>query len=286
MANPALKKMINQGDFVLAPGIFDMVSARLAEDIGFDAVYVTGYGTVASYLGLPDAGLATYTDMLNQISRMVELVSVPLVADADTGYGGLLNVRHTVQGYEKAGVTGIQFEDQEFPKKCGHTPDKRVISTEDMVQKIKVSVDARKSEDFLIIARTDSRQGLGLQEAIDRAGAYGEAGADLLFVEAPQTIEEMETVCKALDKPVVANMADGGKTPILPADKLKEIGFAMSIWPATAYLSSALAIRTGFECLKEKGTSQCPDVKMYDFPEYCKMIGFEEVWDFEKKYAI
>ena len=286
MAHPALKKMIANKEFVLAPGIFDMVSARLAEEIGFNAIYVTGYGTVASYLGLPDAGLATYTDMINQISRMAELVSVPLIADADTGYGGLLNVAHTVRGYEAAGVTAIQFEDQEFPKKCGHTPGKRVTPTEDMVKKIEVALDARKSEDFLIIARTDSRAELGLEEAIDRANAYGEAGADLVFVEAPRTVEEMEIVCKSIDKPLVANMADGGDTPILPADRLEEIGFALSIWPATAYLSSALAIRTGFECLKAKGTSQCADVKMYDFPEYCKMIGFQEVWDFEKKYAL
>ena len=286
MAHPALKKMIEKGEFVLAPGIFDMVSARLAEEIGFDAIYVTGYGTVASYLGLPDAGLATYTDMVTQIGRMADMVSVPLIADADTGYGGLLNVQHTVRGYEAAGVTAIQFEDQEFPKKCGHTPGKRVTPAADMVQKVQVAVDSRKSEDFLVIARTDSRQGLGLQEAIDRANAYGEAGADLVFVEAPQTEEEMETCCKSIDKPLVANMADGGKTPILSADRLKEIGFALSIWPATAYLASAMAIRTGFECLKEKGTSQCPDVKLYDFPEYCRMIGFEEVWDFEKKYAL
>ncbi|MCZ6604650.1 MAG: isocitrate lyase/PEP mutase family protein [Alphaproteobacteria bacterium] len=286
MADPALKQMIAKGEFVLAPGIFDMVSARLAEQIGFDAIYVTGYGTVASYLGLPDAGLATYTDMIHQIGRMADLVTVPLIADADTGYGGLLNVQHTVRGYEAAGVTAIQFEDQEFPKKCGHTPGKRVIATQDMVQKIKVAVDSRASEDFLVIARTDSREALGLQEAIDRAAAYGEAGADLLFVEAPQTEDEMKTICAALDKPLVANMADGGKTPIFPADRLAEFGFAMSIWPATAYLSSAMAIRTGFECLKSKGTSQCADVKLYDFPEYCKMIGFEEVWEFEKKYAL
>ena len=192
MASPALRQEIEKGGFITAPGVFELISALIADRMGFKALYVTGYGTVASALGLPDAGLASYSQMIDRIGRIVEMTKTPIIADADTGYGGLLNVRHTVRGYEKAGVTAIQIEDQEFPKKCGHTPDRRVIPIADMVRKIRVASDSRSSSDFLIVARTDARTGHGLDEAIRRGVAYAEAGADIIFIESPETEKELE----------------------------------------------------------------------------------------------
>jgi len=216
MADPRLKQKLDAGEFIVAPGVFDMISAMLAERVGFDAVYASGFWLTASHLGIPDAGLATYTDMLSRIAKVVEKSSAPVIADADTGFGGLLNVQHTVRGYERAGVSAIQIEDQEFPKKCGHTPYRRVIPLEDMVAKVRVAVDSRTDPNFLVIARTDARTGLGFEEAVRRGAAYAEAGADLVFVESLQSEEEMRRACSLIRAPMMANMSDGGKTPIRP----------------------------------------------------------------------
>jgi len=213
MADPRLKQKLDAGEFIVAPGVFDMISAMLAERVGFDAVYASGFWLTASHLGIPDAGLATYTDMLSRIAKVVEKSSAPVIADADTGFGGLLNVQHTVRGYERAGVSAIQIEDQEFPKKCGHTPYRRVIPLEDMVAKVRVAVDSRSDPNFLVIARTDARTGLGFDEAVRRGAAYAEAGADLVFVESLQSEEEMRRACSLIRAPMMANMSDGGKTP-------------------------------------------------------------------------
>lgn len=275
---------IRNKELVVAPGIYDMISAHLADQMGFDALYVTGYGTVASHLGLPDAGLATYTDMIERIARFCDLTNTPVIADADTGYGGLLNVAHTVKGYEKAGVAAIQIEDQEFPKKCGHTPNRRVISKADMVRKIKVACDARQDEDFLIIARTDARTSLGINEAIDRAAAYGEAGADVLFVESPESVDEMAHICSALRKPLLANMVTGGRTPVLPAKELKALGYTIVIHPAAGFLSCAAGLHKAYSDLKENGTVTGA-TPMYEFSEFSKLMGFPAVWEFEKRYG-
>ena len=217
---------------IAAPGVYDMVSLRMAAAMGFDALYMTGYGTVASHLGLPDAGLASYADMVGRVEAMARMSETPLIADGDTGYGGLLNVRHAVRGYERAGAAAIQLEDQEFPKKCGHTPGRRVVSADDMVRKIAVAAEARTSPDFLIIARTDARGSLGLAEAIRRARAYAEAGADMLFVELPESEAEMAEIGRELgDMPLVANMVEGGRTPMLSNARLAEIGYALAIYP-------------------------------------------------------
>ena len=279
-----LKTAIVSGDIVVAPGIYDMISALVADKMAFPALYVTGYGTVASYLGLPDAGLATYTDMIHRISTFASMTNTPIIADADTGYGGLLNVAHTVKGYEQAGVSAIQLEDQEFPKKCGHTPNRRVIPMEDMVRKIRVACDTRTSEDFLIIARTDARSGLGLDEALRRAEAYSRAGADILFVESPESEEEMIKICKTLDKPILANMVSGGRTPVLPAERLKEMGFSVVIQPTAGFLATAAALTKSYGELKEKGTIT-EKTDLYPFSEFNQLIGFPEVWAFDKRYA-
>ena len=271
---------------VAAPGVYDMVSLRMAAGMGFEALYMTGYGTVASHLGLPDAGLASYSDMVGRVEVMAAATETPLIADGDTGYGGLLNVRHTVQGYERAGAAAIQLEDQEFPKKCGHTPDRRVISADDMVRKIAVAVEARASADFLVIARTDARTSLGLAEAIRRANAYAEAGADMLFVESPESEEEMAEIGRELgDKPLVANMVEGGRTPMLAPPRLAELGYALAIYPVAGLLSAAAALETVFRRIRETGSSQGSTAPVYSFAEMNRLMGFDEVWRFNEDHA-
>lgn len=286
MANPILRQKLDRGEFIVAPGLHDMIAASVANKVGFDIVYGTGYWLTASSLGLPDAGIATYTQMLDRIATLVRTSRGAVIADADTGYGGLLNVHHTVRGYEAAGVTAIQLEDQEFPKKCGHTPGKRCVPTQDMVDKIRVAAAARQDkENFLIIARTDARAALGVDEAMRRLEAYAEAGADILFFEAPQSEEEMRRACAAFDTPMLANMADGGKTPILSAQVLEEIGFALAIYPSLTSLAAAAAMERALTQLKNTGVSQTPEVPLFDFQEFCGLIGFEDVWEFDKRWA-
>jgi 2,3-dimethylmalate lyase len=271
---------------IAAPGVYDMVSLRMAAAMGFDALYMTGYGTVASHLGLPDAGLASYADMVGRVEAMARMAGTPLIADGDTGYGGLLNVRHAVRGYERAGAAAIQLEDQEFPKKCGHTPGRRVVSPDDMVRKIAVAVEARTSADFLIIARTDARGSLGLAEAIRRARAYANAGADMLFVESPESEEEMVAIGRELgDKPLVANMVEGGRTPMLHPERMAEIGYALAIYPVAGLLSAAAALNTVYAHIRDTGSSLGSPAPLYSFAEMNRLMGFEEVWAFDKKHA-
>jgi 2-methylisocitrate lyase-like PEP mutase family enzyme len=284
MADPRLKAKITRGEFIVAPGVFDMMSTLLAERVGFDAVYASGFWLTASYLGIPDAGIATYTDMLARIRLVVEKSSVPVIADADTGFGGLLNVHHTVRGYEAAGVSAIQIEDQEFPKKCGHTPYRRVVPIEEMVAKVRVAVDARSDPDLLVIARTDARTGFGFDEAVKRGQAYAAAGADIVFVESLHSEDEMRRACAAIDKPMMANMSDGGKTPIRPAAELKAFGYSLAIFPAMAALAANAAVEKAMRNLKASGTSSSPDVPLFDFNEFCRMVGFGDVWAFEEKW--
>ena len=271
---------------IAAPGVYDMVSLRMAAAMGFDALYMTGYGTVASHLGLPDAGLASYADMVGRVEAMARMSGTPLIADGDTGYGGLLNVRHTVRGYERAGAAAIQLEDQEFPKKCGHTPGRRVVSAEDMVRKIAVAAEARTSPDFLIIARTDARGSLGLAEAIRRARAYAKAGADMLFVESPETEEEMIAIGRELgDMPLVANMVEGGRTPMLRNARLAEIGYALAIYPVAGLLSAAAALNTVYRQIRDTGSSLGSPAPLYPFAEMNRLMGFEDVWRFDKAHT-
>ena len=286
MADPVLKDKLAAGEFFVIPGAQDMIAAAMIDRVGFPIVYGTGYWLTASSLGLPDAGIASYTQMVDRMATLVRSSKAAVIADGDTGYGGLLNVHHTVRGYEAAGVTAIQLEDQEFPKKCGHTPYKRCVPVEDMVEKIKVACEAREDEDnFLIIARTDARASDGVDAALKRLEAYDRAGADVLFFEAPQSEEEMRRACEAFDKPMLANMADGGKTPILSAQVLADIGYAFAIYPSMTSLVAAAAMERALRMLKDEGLSQSPDIPMFDFMEFCNLIGFTDVWAFEKRWG-
>ncbi|MDQ8728481.1 isocitrate lyase/PEP mutase family protein [Bradyrhizobium sp. LHD-71] len=293
MADPkkaSLRSVIARKELVIAPGVIDMITARLADKMGFHALYMTGYGVTASSLGLPDAGLATYSDMLSRVRTICEGTSTPLIADADTGYGGLINVRHTVRGYEAAGAQGIQIEDQEMPKKCGHTPGRRVIPAEEMVLKVKVAVDSRRSEDTLIIARTDARTTLGLDEALRRGEAYAEAGADIIFVESPESEDELAKIARSISKPVLANMVQFGRTPLLTEKQLRDMGFAVAIYPGIALGAVAEAARRAYLFLKQHGTSKDIDVPMYEprtsGQSLHELMGFPDIWAFEKRWQM
>jgi 2-methylisocitrate lyase-like PEP mutase family enzyme len=289
--NPSEKRAffanrVRQPALISAPGVFDMISTRVAKQFEFDAFYMTGYGTVASHLGLPDAGLATFSDMVGRVELIANTLDKPLVADGDTGYGGLLNVAHTVKGYEKAGASAIQLEDQEFPKKCGHTPGRRVIPIEDMVNKIRVAVDARQDPNFLIVARTDARTALGLDEALRRGDAYRKAGADILFIESPESQDEMQRICSEFKgTPLVANMVEGGSTPILSRETLETLGYRLAIFPTCGFLAAAAAMNAVYQMLAKEGSTANFNGELFDFKEFSKLMGFEAVWEFDKKYA-
>jgi 2,3-dimethylmalate lyase len=282
----ALKNRLNTPGLISAPGVFDLISTKLAQREAFEVFYMTGYGTVASYLGLPDAGLATFTEMVNRVGAIATALDRPLIADGDTGYGGLLNVAHTIRGYENAGASAIQLEDQEFPKKCGHTPGRRVIPLNDMVAKLKVAVEARQDPNFQIIARTDARTNYGLDEAIRRGHAYREAGADILFIESPESEAEMERICAEFKGiPLIANMVEGGKTPVLPKAKLESLGYRIAIFPTCGFLAAAAAMRSVYKTLQEEGSTADFRGELYDFKDFSKLMGFEAVWEFERRYA-
>jgi 2-methylisocitrate lyase-like PEP mutase family enzyme len=279
-----LRARLKKRELLIAPGIYDGISARIADQIQFEALYMTGYGTVASYLGLPDAGIATYSDMVNRVGVLAGAITKPLIADGDTGYGGLLNVQYTVRGYEKAGAVAIQLEDQEFPKKCGHMLGRRVVPVEDMVDKIKVAVASRDSDSFLIIARTDARTTLGLDEALRRAEAYAKAGADILFVESPESEEEMRKIGQSFDLPLVANMVEGGRTPVLDRKSLEDIGYSLAIFPAFGFLAAGDALRNVYGYLKDHGSSVGANTPLYKFSEFSELMGFRQVAEFDKTY--
>jgi 2-methylisocitrate lyase-like PEP mutase family enzyme len=285
MAKKSLRAALQSGEFVAAPGIHDMLTAVVSNKVGFDFVYASGYWMTASAYGLPDAGIASYTQMLDRVATLCRTVDASVIADADTGYGGLLNVHHTVRGYEEAGVVGIQIEDQEFPKKCGHTPFKRVVPIIDMVEKVKVAVEARRSPETLIIARTDARQTHGFEGAMERGLAYAEAGADVVFLEALESEAEMREACRRINRPMMANMADGGRTPIRSVKELADIGYRMSIFPSATGLAAARAVENALNVLKTEGTSNSPNSPLFSFAEFNHLIGFDEIWDFERRWA-
>lgn len=280
-----LRQLLARPRVLLAPGAWDPLSARVVEEAGFEAVYVTGSGVSVGHLGLPDIGLATMTEMVEQIRRIAEAVDVPVVADADTGYGNALNVRRTVREYEAAGVAALHLEDQEFPKRCGHLEGKRVIPAETMVARIRAACEARRDPDLVIIARTDARAVLGLAEAIRRAEAYRAAGADVLFVEAPVGEAEVETVARALaGSPLLINLGGGGKTPMLPAERLEALGFRLAIYPGDLQKAAILAMREVAATLRRQGTTAPVAARMVSFEERFEIVGLSRFRELEARY--
>lgn len=287
---PSLRDLLAQDRLLCLPGIYDFISLKIAEAAGFDALYMTGYGTVASHLGLPDAGLATYSDMLNRVQGFCAASPLPVICDGDTGYGGLLNVAHTVRGYDRAGAAAIQLEDQEFPKKCGHTPGRRVIAREDMAAKVRVAAESRDPKTgVMIIARTDARTSLGLDEALRRAELYLRAGADILFVESPETEDELARIAQTFKgTPLLVNNVEGGRTPILPPAVLQQMGFRIAIYPGLGFLSAGHALREAYGNLLASSRGQGAGVHtantpLYNFNDFSLLMGFQQVWDFDRR---
>ena len=286
MSSPQrLKELLQAGEFILAPGVFEMFSARIADRMGFKALYMTGYGVSGSHLGQPDAGLVTYTDMVGRARTIAEGTTTPLIADADTGFGGLINVRQTVRGYEAAGVQAIQIEDQETPKKCGHTPNRRVVPLADAVRRIEVAVDSRRHDDTLIIARTDSRTALGLDEALKRGKAFAKAGADIVFIEAPESADEFRRVGDSIDAWLLANMVPTGKSPEIPQADLKAWGFDIAIYPSAGMGVVCAALEQNYAWLQQHGSTIGSPVPAFDMKQLHELVGFPDVWAFEQKYV-
>lgn len=274
MTRMKLKERLRQKDLLVAPGAFDMVSAKIIENAGFEAVYVTGFGHSASHLGLPDAGFMTQTEIVDRIHKTARAVGIPVIADGDTGFGGIVNVQRTVAEYEWAGAAAIQLEDQEMPKKCGHVGDKRLVETAEMVLKIEAAVETRRSDDFLIIARTDARTVLGFEAAIERGRRYEAAGADIIFIEAPRTEAEFKAIGESFTKPVMANMVEGGKSPLLDARKLEAMGFGLAIFPVSCLLAATRAMQRVMQALKNEGTTERLCSEMTEFEAFTEFIGF------------
>jgi 2-methylisocitrate lyase-like PEP mutase family enzyme len=271
---------------VLAPGCYDALGARLVEAAGFPAAYMTGFGTAASLLGRPDVGLLTLSEMVDNARRIVAAVDIPLIADADTGYGNPINVIRTVHEYEAAGVAAIHLEDQVMPKKCGHMEGKHLIPASEMVAKVKAAVAARRSGELAIIARTDARAVEGLAGALERARRYRDAGADALFVEAPQSIDEIETIAQTFaDVPLLFNYAEGGKTPPVSHQFLRELGFSVVIFPISTLLVATAAMRAILVEIKEKGSPVDVLPTMMGFEEFLEFIGLPEIRDLERRFA-
>ncbi len=281
-----LRALLDSGQTILAPGAFDSLAARLVEEAGFPAVYMTGFGTSAALIGRPDVGLLTMTEMAGSAGRMAACVDIPVIADADTGYGNPLNVIRTVGAYEAAGVAGIHIEDQVAPKKCGHMEGKLVIPAEEMAQKIRAAVDARTQPEFVIIARTDARAVEGLERALDRGRMYRDAGADALFIEAVVTEEEAEQAIRAFPGvPLVFNWAEGGKTPPISLDRLTELGYRIVIFPISTLLAATASMRRILREIAQAGTPAAAMGELPTFGEFLDFIGLPEVREAEQRYT-
>ncbi|AFY49217.1 PEP phosphonomutase-like enzyme [Nostoc sp. PCC 7524] len=283
-SSQTLRQLLARPEIIVIPGVYDCLSAKLAQKIGFEVVATSGFGIAASTLGLPDYGFLTATEMLYSIGRIAQSVSVPLIADLDTGYGNALNVMRTIKDAVQLDVAGVLLEDQEWPKKCGHFEGKRVIPTAEHAGKIRAAVEARGDSGLVIIARTDARAPLGLEEAIARGRAYIAAGADILFVEAPQSVEELQAIAAAFpDVPLVANIVEGGKTPSLTAAELQNLGFKIVFFPLTGLLAVTETLTNCLTHLKQQGTTANLN-NLVNFQDFQELVGVPRFLQMEKKF--
>jgi 2,3-dimethylmalate lyase len=272
-------------DAVLMPGVYDALTARIAARVGFDVVFISGYSVSAARLGEPDFGFLTQTEMTEAARSVCRVSEAPVIVDADTGYGNAVNVLRTVHELQDAGAAGVFLEDQVWPKKCGHMAGKRVVETEEHAAKIRAAVDARGERDLFVVARTDARQPLGLDAAIERCLAYKEAGADALFVEAPQSVEELERVAEALPGPVVANMIERGVTPHLTRSKLRDLGYALIVCPLAALYAAARAVTDVLTELRDQGTTRGAYDRLLAFDEFNALVELDARYADEARYA-
>ena len=282
-----IRQMLASDAIVIAPGAHDSLTAKIIAQAGFPVVYMTGYGVAASHLGCPDVGLLTQTEMAGRAANFVDAVQayeVSVLADADTGFGNAVNVMRTVRLYEKAGVAAIQIEDQVASKKCGHMTGRQVIPAEEMVGKIRAAIDARQDPDLLIVARTDACTMYGIDEALRRGKLYAEAGADVLFIESPESVDEMRRITSSFAKPCLANMVEGGRTPLLTAAELQEIGFKIVIFPTASTYTTCKAIMDMAEELKRTGTTSQLIKNMVTFEQFNAVVGLPVIREIEKRY--
>ena len=279
-------KLLLRDEFILAPGIYDALSGLIAEQSGAKAVYLSGASIAYTRFGRSDIGLVSVSEVYDTLAAITDRIAIPVIVDADTGYGNALNVQRTVRNFERAGACAIQLEDQSFPKRCGHLADKRLVTQSEMVGKIKAALDARQNDNTLIIARTDARAVDGFEAALARGAAFKEAGADILFIEAPQSLEEMQkiTATFAADIPLLANMVEGGKTPIRTANDLEQLGYKMAIFPGGAVRAIALHLQAYYQGLLKEGNNEAFSEKMYDFNGLNEVIGTKELLELGKKY--
>ena len=279
-------KSIIKTETLLAPGIYDALSGLIAEQSGAKAVYLSGASIAYTRFGRSDIGLVSVSEVHDTLAAVTDRIKIPIIVDADTGFGNALNVQRTIRSFERAGAAAIQIEDQSFPKRCGHLDGKVLIKTDEMVGKVKAAVDARKTSDTLIIARTDARAVEGLQEAIDRAHTYEEAGADILFIEAPRSVDELKIIRKSfhLNTPLLANMVEGGKTPVKTADDLKSLGFNIVIFPGGAVRAATFQLQEYYAGLLENGSNAEFSKRMHDFDSLNAVIGTPELLSLGKKY--
>ena len=283
----SLSKLLSrQNDILVMPGVYDALTAKIAEQVGFEAIFQTGYGTSASLLALPDFGFLSITETVENARRITRAVDIPLIVDADTGYGNPLTVSKLVNDLQRIGASGIFLEDQVWPKRCGHMLGKEVIPSQEYIQKLRSAIDAKtKDSDFIIVARTDAMAPLGIDEAIKRGKLYREIGADIVFVEAPSSIEDMKKIADQIDAPLVANMIEEGVTPNLTSAELLEMGYKIALFPLSGLYSSAYAIFETFKTLKDTGTTKTLKDKMMKFKEFNKLVSLDKYMTMENKYA-
>ena len=280
-----LRQLIARPGAVMAPGVADALNAKLVKRHGFEAIYMTGAGTTAVRLGMPDVGLLTMTEMIDNAARIADASGLPLIADADNGYGGVLNVRRTIQGYERAGAAAVHLEDQVIPKRCGHLAGKQLVPVEEMTAKLRAAADARSDADFVLIARTDAIAVEGFDAALERAERYREAGADVLFVEAPNA-EQLPKIAPRLRAPLLYNMAASGKTPFLPKEEIERLGFKIIIYPNWVMLAAIRAASEVLATLKETGTIASIASEVPSFREFFDLLGMPEVQNLEARYGV
>ncbi|HEY7508144.1 MAG TPA: isocitrate lyase/PEP mutase family protein [Nitrososphaera sp.] len=279
------EQLEDKNRIIVLPGVFDALSARIAEQVGFEAMFQTGYGSSAALLGMPDFGFLHAGETVDNARRIIRAINVPVLVDADTGYGNPLNVWRLVRDLEALGASGMFLEDQIWPKRCGHMVGKDVIPKDDYMPKLKAAVQARKSKDFIIVARTDARAPLGLDEAIARGKAYRKAGADVIFVEAPRTVEELKKVADEIDAPLVANMIEDGVTPNLTGPELLKLGYRIAVWPLSGLYSATYAMQQVFTELKKTTYTKKTRKMMVTFKDFNKFVDLQKYMDLEKRYS-
>jgi methylisocitrate lyase len=279
------ERLADVNDIIILPGVYDALTAKIAEDVGFETAFQSGYGTSASMLGMPDFGFLNAGETLENAKRIINSVNIPILVDIDTGYGNPLNVWKIHKDLERIGAKGIFLEDQVWPKRCGHMTGKTVIPKEEYILKLHAAIDAREDNEFIIVARTDSLAQFGIEEAIERGKEYKRIGADVIFIEAPKTIDQMELIAKEINAPLLANMIEEGITPNLTADQLRKMGFKMVVFPLSALYSATFAIKQTLQTLKKMGTTKELKNKMITFQEFNDLVNLSAYRKLEKKYS-